>query len=333
MNPILRIRERARRAQAHIVLPEGTEPRILQAAKTILSEELARITLLGEARAVAAAARSVNLPLNRVGIIDPVAAPNFDAFAATLRQIDSKRVPDDDMARRMMSQVLWYGAMMVRSGDADGMVGGSVHTTADVLRAAIRVVGLAPGNKTVSGYFLMVLPKYRDTLEKVFIYADSGVVPDPDAGQLADIAISSAYAYRTLTGDTPRVALLSFSTKGSAAHPMLERITEALSLIRRREPDLIVDGELQADAAIVPEVGRSKNPQGTVQGDANVLIFPDLNSGNIAYKLTERLAGARAIGPLLSGLAKPINDLSRGCSAEDIVNAVAVAAVTGRGNC
>lgn len=332
MNPLMRIRERARRIRAHIVLPEGTEPRVLQAARSVLSEEMATVTLLGDGQEVEKAAQAAHLPSNRIRIVDPMRSENYESYVAALHDHDPKRFPSEGDARAQMADVLWYGAMMVRQGDADGMVGGAAHTTADLLRAAIRVVGLAPGINTVSGYFFMVLPRYRETLEKVFIYADSGVVPDPDAAQLADIAISSAEKYRLLTGDAPKVALLSFSTKGSASHPILDKILEALSLIRRRQPDLICDGELQLDAAIVPEVAKSKDPNGSVQGDANVLIFPDLNAGNIAYKLTERLAGAKAIGPLLSGLDKPINDLSRGCTADDIVNAVAVAAVTSRPN-
>jgi phosphate acetyltransferase len=332
MNPLMRIRERARRIGANIVLPEGTDPRVLQAARSILSDDIAKITLLGDTEEVGKAAKEAHIPANKTNIIDPLRSEHFDSYVADLRQLEPERFPSDDDARRQMSQVLWFGAMMVRQGHADGMVGGAAHTTADLLRAAIRVVGLAPGIKTVSGYFFMVVPRYRDTLDKVFIYADSGVVPDPNAAQLADIAISSAEKYRLLTGDAPRVALLSFSTKGSASHPMLEKIPEALSLIRKRQPDLVCDGELQIDAAIVPDIAKSKNPDGAIQGDANVLIFPDLNAGNIAYKLTERLAGAKAIGPLLSGLDKPINDLSRGCNADDIVNAVAVAAVTTRPN-
>jgi len=332
MNPLMRIRERARRARAHIVLPEGTDPRVLQAARTITSDEMARITLLGDREEVTHAAAAAHVSLKKIGIIDPARAKNFSNYVAALRSLTPEHFPGDDDARRRMTDVLWYGAMMVRLGDADGMVGGAGHTTADLLRAGIRVVGLAPGMNTVSGYFLMVLPRYRDVINRVFIYADSGVVPDPNASQLADIAISSAEKYSLLTGETPKVALLSFSTKGSAAHPMLEKIPEALSLIRRRQPDLICDGELQFDAAIVPEIAQSKDPDGIIGGDANVLIFPDLNAGNIAYKLTERLAGAKAVGPLLSGLDKPVNDLSRGCSAEDIVNAVAVAAVTARPN-
>jgi phosphate acetyltransferase len=292
MNPLMRIRERARRIRAHIVLPEGTEPRVLQAARSILSDDMATVTLLGNSQEVKNATQAAHLPTTRIRIIDPVRSENFEEYVAALHHHDPKRFPSEDDARTQMADALWY----------------------------------------VSGYFFMVLPRYRETLEKVFIYADSGVVPDPDAAQLADIAISSAEKYRLLTGDVPRVALLSFSTKGSATHPILEKIPEALSLIRRRQPDLICDGELQLDAAIVPEIARSKDPDGVVKGDANVLVFPDLNAGNIAYKLTERLAGAKAIGPLLSGLGKPVNDLSRGCTADDIVNAVAVAAVTSRPN-
>jgi phosphate acetyltransferase len=328
MNPLQHIRERARRIKARIVLPEGTDPRVIMAARSLASEEIAQVTLLGDERAVRQAAEAEHLSLRKVTIIDPALSPQLAEYAAELRKLRPDQFPTDDTARTQAADILWYGALMVRTGAADGMVGGAAHTTSDLLRAALRVVGLAPGIKTVSGYFFMVFPRFNDELNKVFIFADSGVVPDPDAAQLADIAISSAGAYRLLTGDEPRVALLSFSTKGSAKHPMLDKITEALSLIRRRDSALICDGELQLDAALVPSVARSKDPDGMIAGKANVLIFPDLNSGNIAYKLAERMAGAKAVGPLLSGLAKPVNDLSRGCSAEDIVNAVAVAAVT-----
>lgn len=326
-----RLRERAARLKAAIALPESTDPRVLEAAARAVVERLARPVLVGaedEVR-VAAADADIELPPS-IAIVDPSADPKLEEAAEILRREQvargrhqpSELEPLMDMLRRPLP----YACLLVKRGSAgggvEGAVMGAVATTADTMRAALRVVGVDPRFGVVTSCFLMALPDGR-----TLVYADCGVVPQPDASQLADIAVQAAGACRRLLGEEPRVALLAFSTHGSADHPSLDVVRDALAELRRRDVDFAFDGELQGDAALVESVARRKAPGSAVAGRANVLVFPDLNSGNIAYKLTERLAGARAIGPLLQGLRRPIHDLSRGCSTDDVLDALAIAAL------
>ena len=316
---------KARSMGKTLVLPEGTEPRTLKAARIVADGKIAReITLLGKADAVAEAAEDAGVSLDSITVVDPSSSDKLDAYASEYHELRKHKGVTPEEARQKIVAPLNWGAMMVRLGDADAMVAGAENATGKVLVAGFTIIGTAPGVKSASSCFVMDFPDKKWGTDGLMIFSDCATIPEPTVDQLAEIATASAASCRTFLQTEPLVAMLSFSTKGSASHPLVDKVVEALAKVKQAAPDLIVDGELQLDAAIVPSVGEKKAPGSPVAGRANTLIFPDLQAGNIGYKIAQRFAGAGAYGPFLQGFAKPISDLSRGASVEDIVNTCAV---------
>ena len=321
------IRQRARKAQQTIVLAEPQDDRVLYAADDLLKDETANIVLLGPKDQISKRAQELSLNIARALAVDPAESPMREKFADMLYERRKHRGMTKDQALTTMKEQLFFGASMVRAGLADGMVAGSLSPTSRVIQSGLFCIGLAEGLKTVSSFFLMVTPRKDLGVDGAFIFADGGVVPDPTPDQLVDIAVASASHCKMLLNAEPLIAFLSFSTYGSAEHPKVEKVRAAVKIFRDRDTGLKGDGEMQLDAAIIPEVGSKKAPTSTVAGKANVLVFPDLDAGNIGYKLTERFAGARAIGPVLQGLNVPVNDLSRGCKWQDISDVACITAL------
>ncbi|MGI9418482.1 MAG: phosphate acetyltransferase [Geminicoccaceae bacterium] len=310
----------SRKASPRIVLAEGEDGRVVQAALQAASDGVAKVSVVARPDAFHALAKGAP-GSDLVTIHDPATSDHLDAYTETYFKLREKKGVTPEQARTAMRGNLGFAAMMVREGHADGTIGGAVATTADTVRAALQIIGKAPDAKSVSSFFLMLLPSPHD---RPVVFADCALVITPSAEELAGIAVSSAASFQAMTGETPRVAMLSFSTKGSARHESIDRVQEAVDIAKALAPDLLLDGEIQFDAAIVPEIGKAKAPGSTLEGDANVFIFPNLDSANIGYKIAQRIGGATALGPVLQGLARPANDLSRGCSVDDIQQMIAI---------
>ncbi len=321
-----RIKQNAKKHNKRIVLPEGYEERTIKAADIVIKEELAQIILIGDPAEINSHAAKLGLKnISKATIINPKSHEKKDHYIDMMVELRKSKGMTREEASRLIEDPLYLGVLMIKNGDADGEVSGADHATGDVLRPAFHYVKTAPGISVVSGAFFMILPDKSFGENGVIIFADGAVHPNPNEKELAEIAVASAHTARAIGGFEPRIAMLSFSTKGSARHEMVDKVVNAVKIAKEMAPDLQLDGELQADAALIEAIGKSKAPGSPIAGKANVLIFPDLNSGNIAYKLVQRLAHAEAIGPVLQGMAAPINDLSRGCSVSDIVSMIAIA--------
>lgn len=327
MSFIEEIKEKARKNIKTIVLPESTDIRVLEAARKVTDDGFAKVVLIGNREELQNIAGDINL--SDIEIVEPATSLKTDEYINTFYELRKAKGMTEEKAREtMMNNNIYYATMMIKQGDADGLVAGSVCSTADTLRPSLQIVKTAPGVNLVSSFFVMQVPNCEFGENGLFIFSDCGLNVNPNAEELAEIAISSADTWKKLFGTEPRVAMLSYSTFGSAPLvPMTEKVIEATKMVKERCPDLMIDGEMQLDASIVPSVGAKKAPESKVAGKANILIFPDLNAGNIGYKLVERLAKAEAYGPVTQGIAKPVNDLSRGCKADDIVGVVAITAV------
>lgn len=321
------IKEKAKADVKHILLPEGSEERTVQAARIITDEKIAKVTLLGDEEEIKKVAEKFNVCLCGIDIINPLTDPDFEHYANGFYELRKAKGMTPEKARETIKNTLFYACMMIKEGKADGMVSGAINTTGNTLRPGLQIIKMAKGINTISSCFIMEIPNKEYGDNGLMLFGDCAININPNPDELASIAIATANTAKTLLGMDPKVAMLSFSTKGSAKHENVDKVTAALAKVKELAPDLDVDGELQADAAMVPKVAALKAPSSKVAGHANVLIFPDLQAGNIGYKLVQRLAGAEAVGPVSQGFAKPINDLSRGCSIADIVSVVAITAV------
>ena len=321
------IKEKAKADVKHILLPEGSEERTVQAARIITDEKIAKVTLLGDEEEIKKVAEKFNVCLCGIDIINPLTDPDFEHYANGFYELRKAKGMTPEKARETIKNTLFYACMMIKEGKADGMVSGAINTTGNTLRPGLQIIKMAKGINTISSCFIMEIPNKEYGDNGLMLFGDCAININPNPDELASIAIATANTAKTLLGMDPKVAMLSFSTKGSAKHENVDKVTAALAKVKELAPDLDVDGELQADAAMVPKVAALKAPGSKVAGHANVLIFPDLQAGNIGYKLVQRLAGAEAVGPVSQGFAKPVNDLSRGCSIADIVSVVAITAV------
>ena len=321
------IKEKAKKEIKSIVLPESNDIRVLKGAEKAIKENYANIVLVGDENEIQKLAKDNDIDISKAKIVNPRTSEKYEEYANLFYELRKNKGMTLEKAKETVLNEVYFGMMMVKSGDADGLVSGACHSTADTLRPALQILKTAPNTKLVSAFFLMVVPNCKYGEDGVFIFGDSGLNENPDPEQLSEIAISSSKSFKQLTGKEPKVAMLSYSTYGSAKSELTEKVIEATKLLKQKEPNLICDGELQLDAAIVPEVVSSKAPGSPLKGEANVLIFPDLNAGNIGYKLVQRLGKAEAYGPLCQGIARAVNDLSRGCNSDDVAGVIAITAV------
>ena len=332
MSFIEEIKQRAKKEIKTIVLPEAEDIRILKATEQVLKEQYANIVLVGKQEEIEKKAKENNLSIQGAKIVDPTNSENYEEYVNLLYELRKHKGMTIEKAKELVKDPVYYGMLMVKDEEADGLVSGAAHSTSDTLRPALQILKTAPDTKLVSAFFVMVVPNCEYGEKGTFVFADSGLNENPDAENLSEIAISSSKSFKQLVEKEPKVAMLSYSTYGSAKSELTEKVIEATKLVKEKEPTMLVDGELQLDSAIVPEIAAFKAPNSPLKGEANVLVFPNLDTGNIGYKLVQRLAKAEAYGPLCQGIAKPVNDLSRGCSSEDVAGVIAITAVQAQKN-